>query len=91
MQLLNKASALAADLKIEAEKSGKDAAEPEKIMSMIGSYDGMKGKLVTQLFTKIKRNYCLIKLIPNTSLSLDKCRKRDLQEAQVGMYFFRSK
>ena len=45
MQLLNKASALAADLKVEAGKSGKDASEPEKIMSMIGSYDGMKGNL----------------------------------------------
>ena len=43
MQLLNKASALAAELKVEAEKCGKDASEPEKIMSMIGSYDGMKG------------------------------------------------
>ena len=46
MQLLNKASALAAELKVEAEKAGKDASEPEKIMSMIGSYDGMKGNIL---------------------------------------------
>ena len=46
MQLLNKASALAAELKSEAERNGKDATEPEKIMSMIGSYDGMKGKYI---------------------------------------------
>ena len=54
MQLLNKASALAADLKIEAEKSGKDATEPEKIMSMIGSYDGMKGKFLILISTIIE-------------------------------------
>ena len=50
MQLLNKASALASELKIEAEKSGKDASEPEKIMSMIGSYDGMKGNFIRVIY-----------------------------------------
>ena len=46
MQLLNKASSLAAELKSEAMKNGKDDNETERIMSMIGSYDGMKGKII---------------------------------------------
>ena len=44
MQLLNKASSLAAELKAEAMKNGKEDIDTERIMSMIGSYDGMKGK-----------------------------------------------
>ena len=45
MQLLNKASSLAAELKAEAMKNGKEDIDTERIMSMIGSYDGMKGNL----------------------------------------------
>ena len=45
MQLLNKASTLAAELKDEAMKNGKEDIDTERIMSMIGSYDGMKGKI----------------------------------------------
>ena len=45
MHLLNKASTLAAELKAEALKNGKEDIDTERIMSMIGSYDGMKGKI----------------------------------------------
>ena len=45
IHLLNKASTLAAELKEEAIKNGEEGSDTERIMSMIGSYDGMKGKL----------------------------------------------
>ena len=56
MQLLNKAAALAAELKVKAQAEGKDDSEPERILSMIGSYDGMKGKYVIMLSILIKYN-----------------------------------
>ena len=34
---------LAAELKAEATKNGKEDTDTERIMSMMGSYDGMKG------------------------------------------------
>ena len=54
MQLLNKVAALAAELKVKAQADGKDDSEPERILSMIGSYDGMKGKYVIILSILIK-------------------------------------
>ena len=46
---IQQVATLAAELKIKAQADGKDDSEPERILSMIGSYDGMKGKYVIML------------------------------------------